>query len=64
MLRSALSCSAVGSPDTAARQVSAFVARYEPDELIITAQIYDHQARLRSYELLMEAVRQREPILT
>ena len=61
ILRSVLSASAIGSPSTARRQFDEFVARTKPDELIITAQIYDHQARLRSYELLMEAVRQPEP---
>jgi luciferase family oxidoreductase group 1 len=58
ILRSVLSCSAIGTPDTARRQVEQFVDRYKPDELMVTAQIYDHQARLKSYELLMEAVRQ------
>jgi luciferase family oxidoreductase group 1 len=62
MLRSVLSCSAIGSPETARKQVEQFVERYKPDELMVTAQIYDHEARLRSYELLMEAVRQ--PALT
>ena len=59
ILRSVLSCSAIGSPDTARKQVEQFVARYKPDELMVTAQIHDHQARLKSYELLTEAVRQR-----
>jgi luciferase family oxidoreductase group 1 len=58
MLRQALSCSAIGSPATAARQLTQFVERTGADELMITSQIYDHQARLRSYELLMEAVGQ------
>jgi alkanesulfonate monooxygenase SsuD/methylene tetrahydromethanopterin reductase-like flavin-dependent oxidoreductase (luciferase family) len=57
-----LSCSAIGNPDTARRQVEQFVDRYKPDELMVTAQIYDHQARLRSYDLLMESVRQAEPV--
>jgi len=60
ILRSVLSCSAIGSPDTARRQVEQFIDRYKPDELMVTAQIHDHQARLKSYELLMEAVRQPE----
>jgi luciferase family oxidoreductase group 1 len=58
ILRSVLSASAIGSPATARRQLDQFVARTRPDELIVTAQVYDHQARLRSYELLMDAVRQ------
>ena len=61
VLRSVLSASAIGSPQTARRQMEEFVDRTRPDELIVTAQIYDHQARLRSYELLMDAVRQPEP---
>ena len=57
ILRSVLSASAIGSPETARRQLDEFVARTAPDELIVTAQLYDHQARLRSFELLMESVR-------
>jgi luciferase family oxidoreductase group 1 len=58
ILRSVLSVSAIGSPATARRKLDEFVARTKPDELIVTAQVYDHQARLKSYELLMQAVRQ------
>ena len=58
MLRSVLSCSAIGSVENARRQLDEFVERTKPDELMVTAQIYDHEARCRSYELLMEAVRQ------
>jgi alkanesulfonate monooxygenase SsuD/methylene tetrahydromethanopterin reductase-like flavin-dependent oxidoreductase (luciferase family) len=57
MLQDIFSCSAIGSPETVRRQVDAFVERTQADELIVTAQIYDHAARLRSYELLMDAVR-------
>jgi luciferase family oxidoreductase group 1 len=58
ILRSVLSASAIGSPETARRQLAEFVERTKPDELMVTAQVYDHAARLRSFELLMEAVRQ------
>ena len=61
ILRSVLSASAIGSPETARRKLDEFVQRTKPDELIVTAQIHDHQARLRSYELLMQAVRKPEP---
>ena len=60
MLQSIFTCSAVGSPDTVRQQVEEFVDRTRADELIVTSQIYDHEARLRSYELLMEAVSQPE----
>jgi luciferase family oxidoreductase group 1 len=58
MLRQVLSASAIGSPETARRQLLDFIDRTKPDELIVTAQIYDHQARLNSYRLLMETVTQ------
>jgi luciferase family oxidoreductase group 1 len=51
MLESVLSCSAIGSPLTVTRQVQAFLARTGADELMITAQIFDHAQRLRSYEI-------------
>jgi luciferase family oxidoreductase group 1 len=63
MLRQALSCAAIGSPEKAARQLNDFVERTGADELMITSQIYDHAKRLRSYELLMQAVRQPQEAL-
>ena len=41
----------VGSPETVAAQMQAFVARTGADELIVAAHVYDHAARLRSYEI-------------
>jgi luciferase family oxidoreductase group 1 len=41
----------VGSPDTIRGQVNEFVTRTRADELIVVSHIYDHAARLRSYEL-------------
>jgi len=51
MLDSVLSCSAIGSPATVAHQLRAFIDRTGADELMITSQIFDHAARLRSYEI-------------
>ena len=56
MIAQALSCSAVGSPDTVHRAMESFIARTGADELIITSQIFDHAARLRSYELVKPAI--------
>ena len=58
MLDQALSCAVVGSPETVKNGVEAFIQRTGADELMVTAQIFDHQARLRSYEILAEAHRQ------
>jgi len=51
MLDSVLSCSAIGAPDTVAAQLNAFIERTRADELMITSQVFDHAARLRSYEI-------------
>jgi len=45
----------VGGPDAVAKGVADFIARYRPDEVIVAAQIFDHAARLRSFELLSKA---------
>jgi luciferase family oxidoreductase group 1 len=52
MLDDVLSCTAIGSPETVRRRIAAFIERTEADELMITSQVFDHEARLRSYELL------------
>jgi luciferase family oxidoreductase group 1 len=54
MLDQALSCSVVGSPETVRRGLDAFVRRTGADELMVTAQIFDHAARKRSFEILAE----------
>jgi luciferase family oxidoreductase group 1 len=51
MLDGVLSCSAIGAPETVARQMEEFIARTGADELMLTSQIFDHKARLRSYEI-------------
>jgi luciferase family oxidoreductase group 1 len=48
----ALSLSIVGSPDTVRAGLERFAARTGADELMVTAQIHDHHARLRSYEIV------------
>ena len=50
-LDSVLSHACVGAPDTVLRKLRAFVARTGADELIIASQLFDHGARLRSYEI-------------
>ena len=57
MLDHVLSCRAVGAPEQVRQKLYAFVARTQPDELIITGQIYEHTARLRSFELLAQLAR-------
>jgi len=49
-----LACSVVGSPETIRTGLKRFLAQTGADELIVAAAIYDHAARLRSYEILAE----------
>ncbi len=51
LLEGILACAAVGSPETVRARLRALQARTAADELILTSQIYDHAARLRSFEL-------------
>ena len=54
MLDTVLTSSAIGSPATVAHQMAAFIERTGADELMITSQIFDHAARLRSYEIVAQ----------
>jgi luciferase family oxidoreductase group 1 len=56
MLEDALACSIVGSAETVRDGLNAFVASTGADELMVTAQIFDPQARQRSYEILARAI--------
>jgi alkanesulfonate monooxygenase SsuD/methylene tetrahydromethanopterin reductase-like flavin-dependent oxidoreductase (luciferase family) len=53
----------VGSPKTVAVRLASLVASTGADELIISTQIYDHVARVRSYELL-SGIAAHEPLIT
>ena len=55
MLNQVLQCSAIGSPETVARELEAFVARTSADELMINSNIFGHKERLRSYEIAIGA---------
>jgi alkanesulfonate monooxygenase SsuD/methylene tetrahydromethanopterin reductase-like flavin-dependent oxidoreductase (luciferase family) len=55
MIDSALACTVAGSLETVKRGLADFSARTGADELMITAQIYDDAARLRSLELTARA---------
>ncbi|WP_454743095.1 LLM class flavin-dependent oxidoreductase [Cupriavidus necator] len=56
-IRRSLACSVVGDPGTVRAGMQRFVDDLRPDELMLTGQIYDHQARLRSFAIAAEAAR-------
>jgi len=54
MLARSLACSVVGGPETVRRGLQEFAASTGADELMATAQIFDHAARRRSFEILAD----------
>lgn len=52
LLDQALSLAVVGAPDTVRQGLESFLLTHKPDEVMVTAQIYAHAARLTSFELL------------
>jgi luciferase family oxidoreductase group 1 len=56
-VQSALACGVVGDVQQVQQGLAAFVARHKPDEVLVTANIYDHAARKRSFGMAMQAWR-------
>ncbi len=54
-MQGALATAVVGDPQTVRRGLEAFVAKHRPDEIMVTAQIFDHAARVRSFEIAAAA---------
>lgn len=52
LLNQILACSAIGSPATVTQQMRDFISRTGADELMIASNIFEHQARLHSYEIV------------
>ena len=53
----ALAVSFVGGRDTVRQGLASFIQAVDPDELIITGHIHDHEARLRSFEIAADLMR-------
>ncbi len=51
LLAQVLECSAIGGLETVRRSLLEFVARTAADEVMISSMIFDHEARLHSYEI-------------
>lgn len=48
----------IGNKEEIKVQLEAFLDIFEVDEIIINASIYDHKARLRSYEIISEIIKE------
>jgi luciferase family oxidoreductase group 1 len=58
MVERALACAVVGDAGTLEQGIAAFIARHRPDELLLTANVFEHAARRHSFEIAA-AVRER-----
>ena len=54
LLNERLATSIIGGPETVKIKLDKFLETTEADEIMVNTQIYDHQARLRSYEIVAE----------
>ena len=52
----ALSCAAVGSPETVRQQMAALIDKYQPDEVIVAGMIHDPAARIRSMAIAADVL--------
>lgn len=55
-IRRSLACSVVGNPAAVREGIQRFVYDLRPDELMLTGQIYDHEARLHSFAIAADAM--------
>ena len=58
MIDQALSCTVARSPETVGRGIEAFAKATGADEIMVTGQIFEHSARVRSFEIAAEAMRE------
>jgi len=56
LVRQMLSCRVVGGPETVDKGIREFAERTGAYELMVTGMIYDHQKRLRSYEIVSNSM--------
>jgi luciferase family oxidoreductase group 1 len=56
-LQQTLGSSIIGGPETVKEKLQQFMKDTKANEIMAVAHIYDHQARLRSYELLAELIK-------
>jgi alkanesulfonate monooxygenase SsuD/methylene tetrahydromethanopterin reductase-like flavin-dependent oxidoreductase (luciferase family) len=54
ILADSQACAVVGAPDTVRRGLEDFIGQTGADELMVTANIFDHAKRKRSFEIVAE----------
>ena len=57
-VESAMSCSATGARDNIKKQLKALIDQHKPDELMVTGMIHNHKARVRSFEITSDVLKE------
>ncbi|MBB6269884.1 luciferase family oxidoreductase group 1 [Pedobacter cryoconitis] len=52
-----IACSFFGSPETIKQDMETFISRTQVDEVMVTSHIFDHQARVHSYQLFADIMK-------
>lgn len=52
-----IACSFFGSPETIKEDMESFIKQTQVDEIMVTSHIFDHQARVHSYELFADVMK-------
>jgi len=55
-VKQALSCSVIGNPAEVKQGILNFIAKHQPDELMVTAMIHDPKARQYSFQIAAELI--------
>ena len=55
MVAESLACNVVGDATDLREGIAAFVERHRPDELMLTGNVFDHEARKHSFALASQA---------
>jgi alkanesulfonate monooxygenase SsuD/methylene tetrahydromethanopterin reductase-like flavin-dependent oxidoreductase (luciferase family) len=55
MVAESLACNVVGDPADLREGIADFVERHRPDELMLTGNVFDHDARKHSFALASQA---------
>ncbi|KEQ24227.1 LLM class flavin-dependent oxidoreductase [Paenibacillus tyrfis] len=56
-LQNQLGSSIFGSPETVKEKLQAFLDATQADEIMVVGHVFDHQARLRSYEIVADIIK-------
>ena len=61
MIEHSLAYSVIGAPETVRQGIETFIAQANLDEILITGQIFDHAARVKSFGIAADILKRLAP---